>query len=252
MWGNNANVTTTHLDFGTDSPAAARSELYLALLELQKVIDGRGVASGVASLDASALVPLAQLLRAPAVPRQVAFVAAGADTWDVPANVTRIRVFAVGAGGGGGFRAGSNHGGGGGAGGVAIGTFTVAPGDTVSYTVGLGGAGAPNGPDADGSDGADTSVTVGAVTIFGRGGIGGKGAASSFGGAGGGATNGDVQIPGGSAASGESRGGMGGANAFTGSTISGSSSAWGGGGFGSGGSGSDAANGGHGAVMIEY
>ena len=252
MWGNPANVTTTHLDSGTDSPAAARSEIYLALVELQKVIDGRGVASGVASLDASALVPLAQLLRAPAVPRQVSFTAPGADTWEVPALVTRIRVTAVGAGGGGVFRAGSNHGGGGGAGGVAVRTYTVTPGDTVSFTVGHGGAGAPNGPDADGSDGDDTSVTVNSVTIIGRGGIRGRGDASSFGGAGGGATNGQVEIPGGSAASGESRGGMGGANAFTGSTISGSSSSWGGGGFGSGGSGSDAANGGHGAVMIEY
>ena len=101
MWGNNANVTTTHLDSGTDSPAAARSELYLAMLELQKVIDGRGVASGVASLDhANALVPLARLLERPSASGRVR--RGWSRLQDVPASVTRIRVFAVGAGGGGG------------------------------------------------------------------------------------------------------------------------------------------------------
>lgn len=60
-WGTVANVTTTHLDSAADDPSQARQELYLALLELQNVINGRGTASGVASLDANTKIPTAQL-----------------------------------------------------------------------------------------------------------------------------------------------------------------------------------------------
>ena len=60
-WGTAGNVITTNLDSGTDSPALARADLKSALDELTAVINGRGSASGVASLDASTLIPPSQL-----------------------------------------------------------------------------------------------------------------------------------------------------------------------------------------------
>ena len=52
-WGDVNNVSTANLDSGTDSPAAARPDLKLALDELKNVINGRGSASGVVPLNAS-------------------------------------------------------------------------------------------------------------------------------------------------------------------------------------------------------
>jgi hypothetical protein len=52
-WANSANIVTTNLDAGTDSPAAARADLKAALDELAIVINARGQANGVAGLNAS-------------------------------------------------------------------------------------------------------------------------------------------------------------------------------------------------------
>jgi hypothetical protein len=52
-WANSANIVTTNLDAGTDSPAAARGDLKAALDELKLVINGRGQANGVAGLNSS-------------------------------------------------------------------------------------------------------------------------------------------------------------------------------------------------------
>ena len=52
-WAIVGNVTTTHLDSASDDPSQARVELYNALLELQKVINGRNTSNGVAGLDAT-------------------------------------------------------------------------------------------------------------------------------------------------------------------------------------------------------
>lgn len=60
-WGTIGNVTTTHLDSASDDPSQARVELYNALVELQAVINGRGTASGVASLDSNTRIPNTQL-----------------------------------------------------------------------------------------------------------------------------------------------------------------------------------------------
>jgi hypothetical protein len=60
-WGDAGNIITGNLDAGTDSPASARSDLKDALDELTAVINGRGTASGVASLDTNARVPMTQL-----------------------------------------------------------------------------------------------------------------------------------------------------------------------------------------------
>lgn len=58
---NDGNISTTNLDAGTDSPAAARADLKLALDELANVINGRNEASGVAGLDASSKITNTQL-----------------------------------------------------------------------------------------------------------------------------------------------------------------------------------------------
>ena len=55
-WANSSNVSTTNLDAGTDSPAAARGDLKAAMDELILVIDGRGQANGVAPLNASSKI----------------------------------------------------------------------------------------------------------------------------------------------------------------------------------------------------
>jgi len=55
-WGNTANVITTNLDSGTDSPAAARADIKTALDELINVINGRATSSGVAPLNASSKI----------------------------------------------------------------------------------------------------------------------------------------------------------------------------------------------------
>ena len=64
-WPNAGNYSTTHLDEGTDDPSLARASILQALVDLQGVIGAKGSASGVASLDGSALVPVSQL---PVVP----------------------------------------------------------------------------------------------------------------------------------------------------------------------------------------
>ena len=58
---NDANIVTTNLDAGTDSPAAARADLKTALDELANVINGRNQASGVAGLNASSKISATQL-----------------------------------------------------------------------------------------------------------------------------------------------------------------------------------------------
>lgn len=60
-WGDSGNVVTTNLDSDADDPSLARADLKGALDELVAVIDGRGAASGVASLDTSTKVPNTQL-----------------------------------------------------------------------------------------------------------------------------------------------------------------------------------------------
>ena len=58
---NDANIVTTNLDSGTDSPAAARADLKTALDEIANIINGRNQASGVAGLDASSKIVNTQL-----------------------------------------------------------------------------------------------------------------------------------------------------------------------------------------------
>jgi hypothetical protein len=145
-------------------------------------------------------------------------------SYTVPSGITKIKVTVTG-GGGAGANVSANTaraGGGGGAGGSSIKIFTVVAGSSYTYAIGAGGTVAA-GTDGTGNTGGDTTFTVGAATITGSGGAGGAGqtAGNYFGGLGGAASSGDINISGG--------GGGAGRNTTTSSGIGGSSY-WGGGG----------------------
>ena len=55
------DITTTHLNSGADSIAAARVELFTALTRLSELIDSRNTANGMAPLDANSQVPASNL-----------------------------------------------------------------------------------------------------------------------------------------------------------------------------------------------
>lgn len=75
------------------------------------------------------------------------FTATGEHQWIVPDGVTEVEAAVVSAGGGGGSRNSGGYGGyggsGGGGGGFGSGMYTVIPGETITITVGKGGATAP-------------------------------------------------------------------------------------------------------------
>ena len=111
-------------------------------------------------------------------------------TWTVPAGVTEISAFIVGAGGGGGGNDGvsgptSSAGGGGGS---AWGYWTVTPGTSYTLRIGGGGASGNGNTGADGGDGGDTYIKSGSTVLL-QGGGGGGGvsntSSSNSGGAGG-------------------------------------------------------------------
>lgn len=56
-----ASVNTTNLDSATDDPSAARADLLDAVQKLNTIITEGGAASGVAILDGSGYVPVAQI-----------------------------------------------------------------------------------------------------------------------------------------------------------------------------------------------
>lgn len=60
-WITAGNIITTNLDADADSPLSARPNLKAALDEIIVAANGRGQASGVASLDSSTLVPNTEL-----------------------------------------------------------------------------------------------------------------------------------------------------------------------------------------------
>lgn len=96
------------------------------------------------------------------------------SSFSVGPLVTTVKVWAIGAGGGGAGATDNDGsvGGGGGAGGTAYISRTVSPGDVISYSLGIGGAG---GIDAtNGSNGGNTTATINGTTITGFGGAGGE------------------------------------------------------------------------------
>lgn len=57
----NASISTDNLDNTSDSPAAARQDLYEAVEAVNDIIAAKGAASGVASLDSQGYVPQGQI-----------------------------------------------------------------------------------------------------------------------------------------------------------------------------------------------
>jgi len=101
-----------------------------------------------------------------------------ANTWTIPAGVTKVRVTIVGGGGGG---AGGNGGGGGG-GGTAIKILTgLTPGNTLTYTVGSGGPSNGSGGTSSVASGTQVITTVSATGGAGGGSVGGDGGAGASG-----------------------------------------------------------------------
>ena len=115
-------------------------------------------------------------------PDTAGFSASG--TFQVPAGVTTLTAYVLGAGGG----ARGDWSSAGGGGGAAKRTFSVTPGDVIAFTVGAGGIGTTSGGSGS-TDGGDTRLSYGGFTL-----IGGGGRGDSIGGT---AVGGDVNVPGG-------------------------------------------------------
>ncbi|MGK0345243.1 MAG: hypothetical protein ACI855_001307 [Myxococcota bacterium] len=116
-------------------------------------------------------------------------------TFTVPDGVTQLTVYALGAGGGG--RGDYAYGGGGG--GAAQHTFTVTPGQSIPFTVGMGGVGSTGWSSEQPMPGTDSFITLGDITLLGGG--GGEGSSNndeySIGGWGGVASGGTTNVRGG-------------------------------------------------------
>jgi len=192
-------------------------------------------------------------------------------THNIPAGVTSVTVAVWGAGGGGGGSSISGSGGnGGGGGGSTSATFNVTTGQTITYTVGTGGAGgaATGGTGGNGTLSSLTHIPS-ATTLIGNPGTGGLGNAAALGipiNSGGGTASGGTNSPGANGTRVPANGGNGG-NSGTSLTIFGaggigntnSAGAPGGipGGGGAGGERPGAGNvtggaGGNGQVTIQY
>ena len=113
-------------------------------------------------------------------------------TWTVPADAAQIDILVVGAGGGGGGFQPDGAGGGGGGGAVEVCTdIAVAPGQTLSSTVGNGGLFTTG--DADGTSGGASSLALGGASVCqANGGEGGFGTGLSRGYDGGNSGNGKL------------------------------------------------------------
>ena len=173
-------------------------------------------------------------------------------TFTVPSGVTQVSAVCIGGGGGASGSPGTSlySGAGGGGGGLAYGTFSVTPGESLTISTGLGGAGASGtNPGGDGSDSiisrASSAVNL-LVANGGGGGInGGPGGTSSSTGGASGSSGGNERDGGGYGGSGGSSnnnnggGGGGGAGGYSGNGGNGGigNSGVGGGGNGGGGGG---------------
>ena len=108
-----------------------------------------------------------------AVNAQTAYTTAGTNSFVVPVGVTSISAVAVGAGGGGNYTMFDQYpGAGGGGGGLAYGTFTVTPGETLTIVVGAAGAAGVFGSRAGGA-GGNSQVKRGSTVLLQGGGGGG-------------------------------------------------------------------------------
>jgi hypothetical protein len=151
------------------------------------------------------------------------------QSWQVPSGVQSIDVVVVGGGGGAAYCAGTSDCSGAGGGGGGLGyrnSISVTPGETLSVTVGQGGAGGDTSGES-GASGGDTYLERGTATLVkanggggapyysttcGAGGAGGAGGTSAFSGNDGGGDGGD----GGASAWNTGGGGGGGAGGYSG------------------------------------
>ena len=122
-----------------------------------------GVAAGVADTDAVNLVQARSLLAS--FSTLTAYQAAGANSFLVPAGITKIRVECFGAGGGGSTAGAVASRAGGGGGAYATATLSVTPGETLALAIGTGGAGGA-APD----DGGASTITRVATLLVSAGG----------------------------------------------------------------------------------
>lgn len=122
-------------------------------------------------------------------------VLASGTSWTCPIGVRRACVEGVGGGGSGGKAPGTGLGGGGAGGGYFKKVFSVTPGTAYSYAIGAAGA-TQTSAGTNGNDGGATTFTA-SVTCTGNGGKGGISTPNTWA-AGGTATNGDLNIQGGS------------------------------------------------------
>lgn len=236
-WPGSPSFTNANVDDPSDNPSLARADIASAMTDLSNVIDSRGQADGVAPLDGSSKVPLANIPLVPVANGMTSYQVSGSYSWTVPAGVTKVYVEVWGAGGGGGYGLTSKHGGGGGAGGGSYKIFAVTPGDVATIFVGLGGSGGIS-PGGNGATGGNTTLTLNGYTVTGQGGEGGYGSDPPVGGVGGPGYAGDVHIEGGTGLTGVvGLGGSGGTNARAGAAP-GNGPTFGGAGFGGGGYGS--------------
>ena len=133
----------------------------------------------------------------------------GSGTHTFQAATTTIRLIVVGSGGGGAnaqschVTDGSCASGGGGGGGTCDSILSLGANTSLTYAVGAAGTGGSGVGVVDGGDGGDSTAVLGATTYTGIGGKGGKAMAAQIlgtvvvnGGAGGGATNGNLNIVG--------------------------------------------------------
>jgi hypothetical protein len=127
----------------------------------------------------------------------------GTFTWVCPAGVTTLKVECWGAGGGGRFSSGA-----GGAGGEYAAEYTLAVVPGTTYTIVVGGAGAPGtGSNRNGGNGGPSSFTGAVITVIAHGGFGSTGSSV---GATSGSTN-SVHFNGGGSADSSQTGSAGGA-----------------------------------------
>ncbi|MBT1697483.1 T9SS type A sorting domain-containing protein [Fulvivirgaceae bacterium PWU4] len=141
----------------------------------------------------------------------------GANSWTVPAGVSRITVEVWGGGGGGGNSDNTTDDGGGGGGGGAysIKVFNGPLPASFNYSIGAGGAGAPGSSGTNAIGGQDTWFSS-ATTLMAKGGSRGRSSDEGSNGGNGGAAGssiGDNSYSGGSGANGGDTGGAGGGSA---------------------------------------
>ena len=143
--------------------------------EINAVITGAGLTPSDADLTQLWTAMQKQLVAKGSSRSRLVFATAGAHSFTVPADVTRIYVQLWGGGGGGGGADSTlSAGSGGGGGGYTSGWLNVTPGTVINFTVGSAGvAGAAGG--GNGTAGGTTSFS----TLSATGGGGGSGATAS-------------------------------------------------------------------------